>query len=282
MLAVDAGQTDASFDISKVWPPPLPEYIAVELVMGPRWGQTATVFPTFPAVSGGTSPDLSQPRSGTLTGEGGSFGGALAGELRIPFIAPRLAVDWTFRGAAKAPFSFSSSPGGGGINPGSVPDVLPTRTLGFYASALGLGVGYRSLAFANGLPGLTGERSANLALSRYGLGIDLGPVEAEGSIISGFGWVADGGTAVVIPGEGEAHLGLTVWGIKAVLGVRGEGLVYGGNLTSLTQVLNPTNLTDLAEAANSAASDDKKAELARNLARASYTWGPYFEVGVSF
>ena len=282
MLALDPGQADARLDVSQYWPPRLPEYVAVELVMGPRWGQTATVFPTFPAVSGGTSPDLSQPRSGTLTGEGGSFGGVLAGELRIPFIAPRVAVDWNFRGAAKAPFSFSSRPGTGGINPGTVPEVLPTRALGFYASALGLGVGYRNLTFADGLPGLTGERSANLAVSRYGLGIDLGPVEAEGSIVSGFGWVADGPTAVVIPGEGEAHLGVTIWGIKAVVGVRGEGLAFGGNLTSLTQVLNPTNLTDLAEAANTVASDDKKAELARNLARMSYTWGPYFEAGVAF
>jgi hypothetical protein len=202
--------------------------------------------------------------------------------IRIPLLAPSAGIDFNFRDAAKGPFTFSSSPDNDAVKPAeAVFDVLPTRALGIYGSILGLGVGYRSLGFA-GLPGLKGERSANLAVSTLGLGIGLGPVEAALNGLSGFGWVADSEAAVVIPGEAEAHLGITVWGIKTQLGVRAEALAYGGELSSLFNVLFPGQLVTIADEKQPGAKEADKARAVRDLARLSYTWGPYLQVGVSF
>ncbi len=274
---------DVVADLSQYWPPHLPPFVEVEGTLGPRWGQTTTLFPAFPALSGSTDPDLGAARMGRLAGEGGSFGGNLRAGLEIPLLAPSVGIDFNFRDGAKAPFSFSSTPENDAAKPSeTVADVLPTRSLGISGSILGLGVGYRSLAFGNGLPGLKGERSANMAVSSLGLGIGLGPVEAAANALSGFGWVADSEAAVVVPGEAEAHLGVTIWGIKTTLGVRAEALAFGGNLSSLLAVLGPSNLVGIIDDTEPDAKDTDKAKLVRNLARLSYTWGPYLQVGVSF
>jgi len=273
---------DFPANISQYWPPQLPPFVEVEGTMGPRWGQTTTMFPAFPSLAGTSEPDLANPRLASLAGQGGSFGGQVRAALKIPLLAPSVGLDFTFRDNAKGPFTFTGGAENDAIRPTeAIPDVLPTRSLGMYGSILGLGAGYRNLAFAS-LPGLKGERSANLAVSTLGLGIGLGPVEAALTGLSGFGWVADTAGAVVIPGEAEAHLGLTVWGIKAKLGVRGEALAYGGDIPSLLNVLVPNRLLDFVFESKPDAKDTDKAKLVRDLARLSYTWGPYLQVGVAF
>ncbi len=271
-----SGGSGPSLEFLKNWPPQMPPYVALEAIVGPRFGQTTTLFPAFP---GAASPDLSKPRLGNLTGDGGSFGGHALVSLRIPILAPSLGVDFNFRGAAKDPLAFSSSPSTDGINPGGITEVLPTRTLGIHGQLLGFGLGYRSLAFANGLPGLPGERSANLITNNFGLGIPLGPVEAAGGGTWGFGWVTDSGTAVVLPADGEAHLGLSVWGLKLAVGVRGELLAFGGDLGSLLKAFNPTSL---ASGVSPDLSAGAAAQQVQALGRFSYTWGPYVQAGVAF
>lgn len=263
------------FDFLGNWPPQMPPYLAIEVMAGPRFGQTTTLFPAFP---GAASPDLGNPRIGILAGEGGSFGGHAAAKLRIPILAPSLSVDFNFRGPARQT-RFSSSPMNDAAQPGGISEVLPTRSLGIHGQILGLGLGYRHLGFGNGLPGLAGDRSANMLANKIGLGIPLGPVEAATSGTWGFGWVADGGTAVVLPADGEAHLGLTVWGLKLEVGVRGEFLAFGGDLGSLFKAFN---VSRLAEGLPGGLSASAAAKQAQEMGRLSYTWGPYVQAGVSF
>ncbi len=66
------------------------------------------------------------------------------------------------------------------------------------------------------------------------------------------------------------------------LGVRAEALAFGGNVAGLLKVLSPTSLVNLIDESDPDASDADKTKLIRNLARLSYTWGPYLQVGVSF
>lgn len=263
-----------TFDFLKNWPPQLPPYLSVEAMAGPRFGQTATLFPAFP---GAGSPDLGNPRVGNLTGEGGSFGGHAAAWLRIPLLAPSLSIDFNFRGPA-AQSQFTSSPQNDAVDPGGISEVLPTRTLGIHGQILGFGLGYRHLGFGNGLPGLPGDRSANMLANKIGLGIPLGPVEAAAGGTWGFGWVTDGGTAMVLPADGEAHLGLTVWGLKVAVGVRGEFLAYGGDFMALLKAFNPASLVTTSPDVSASAA----AKQAQDLGRVSYTWGPYVQAGVSF
>lgn len=264
-----------ALEFLKNWPPRMPPYVSVEALIGPRFGQTTTLFPAFP---GAASPDLGSPRVGNLTGDGGSFGGYAKANLRIPLLAPAIGVDFNFRGASRNQV-FTSPPSSDAVNPGGISEVLPTRTLGIHGQILGFGLGYRSLGFANGLPGLGGERSANMIANNIGLGIPLGPVEAVCSGTWGFGWVADGGTAMVLPADGEAHLGLSVWGLKLAVGVQGEMLAYGGNLGALFSSFNPTSLTS---GALQDVSSTVAAQEIQKLGRMSYTWGPYVQAGISF
>ena len=271
------------------WPPELPPLLSLEAVIGPRFGQATTYFPAFPvgpSIAGAAQPNLSSPAMGSETRNAGRFGGRAVLDLGIPVLAPKFGIDFEFLGGNSSPtletLGAQTQADWGSGSSGTataVSDVLPTRTLGLYASLFGISVGYRNLTWsALPDPNLTNP-SANVVMLFYNLQAGLGPVTARARLGLGGGPVTGGGSTtkdIAAPEEGKASLALKLDGIELEAGVRAESLLFASDPGKLLSLFNLQSLVSSTAVGQTAVTD------AQSLARFSYTWGPFVQAGVAF
>ena len=271
------------------WPPELPPLMSLEAVIGPRFGQASTYFPAFPvgpAIAGVAQPNLSSPAMGSESRSADRFGGRAEVDLGIPVLSPKFGIDFEFLGGNSSPgVETLDAQTAGDWGPGAsgtaaaVGDVLPTRTLGLYASLLGLSLGYRNLTWsALPDPNLTSP-SANVVMLFYNLGMGLGPITARARVGLGGGPVSGGASAtkdIVAPEEGKASLAIKLDGIELEAGVRAESLLFASDPGKLFSLFNLQSMVSSTGAGQQAVAD------AQSVARFSYTWGPFVQAGVAF
>lgn len=279
------------------WPPRLPPLMAVQAVVGPRFGSGNTYFPAFPqtTIANVTGPDLTKPTLASESRSADAFGGHAELDLKIPALSPSIGVNFEFLGGPSAsnPEILSDSTAttlSVASSSDTVGDVLPARTLGIYGSLLGVTLGYQNLSWwtqpgqSSALPdsNLGANPSANVVMVMYDLKIPVGPVEGMARIAVGGGPVSGSSSAqtkdIVSPQQAKLGLALTLYSIRLEAGVREESLVFASDPSQLFSLFNLSSLTS----GSPGQSDSQIAATAQSVARFSYTWGPFVQAGVSF
>lgn len=268
-------------NFAKAWPPQLPPLIGVEVVMGPRFGESASKFPSFPRTTQGGDPNITKTPEifNQTNSSAGNFGAQAELQFKIPFLGPAVGVEFEGAGVPVEGVASNSV----FVNT-AVASILPTTQLGIYGKLLGIKLGLRSESFAS-LPGLTGPQSANEVVGGYGMAIGLGPVEADAHGEAGFGPVSGQTGAIVISPSGEASLALKLIGIKVAVGVRAQASGYGSDPSKAFSLLTslwapPTNLDSAIDKTKNGPAAVEKALL--GVGQLSYQWGPFVQAGISF
>ena len=281
------------------WPPKLPPFFSLEVMAGSRMNQNvSTTYTTFqdttytvPVVNTGvTVPNIADPKIATQAGSGASMN-SLKAEMSFLVFSGGLEA----AGMRQNPGSFQAASVSSSLLAAPSP-LLSQGYTGFYGKALGLRAGYRRETY-RGVPGVDANKdvSLNEFLVGYGLGLGIGPISAGVDLLGGMAplSVADGAAtaSTIVPAEGEAAVGLTLYGVKIKAGQRfrltGYGSDFSGAFSSLLGSalpagLNLTNALNGSAPAAIQADAVAKAKTIQDTFRATVESGPFIEAGVSF